>query len=262
MTMVIRTHLNLVIAKAGPVLVRTPQWVRAQLGSTFIADSKRVILVREPGTLPVFAFPRADVRMDHIMVSDATRENPTLGPVQDLALRVGDRVFPGVAWTWTSPPEEHADLAQHIAFQWDAMDHWYEEAEEIFRHPRDPFHRVDAIASERHVRITHGGELIAESRRPRLLFETGHPVRFYLPTEDIRMDLLTPSTTSSRCPYKGIASYWQSRVGKVGQDIAWAYQAPIPECPGIRGLVSFFNERVDAIEVDGERLEKPRTSWS
>jgi uncharacterized protein (DUF427 family) len=256
------THLNQVIAKTGPVLVRTPRWVRAKIGDIYLADSKRVMLVRELPVLPVFAFPRDDVRVDLLKPSTETADSRYLGPISTYDVEMNDRRLENAAWSWPSPPDEYREVANHVAFKWDAVDHWYEEAEEIFRHPRDPFHRVDAIGSERHVRILHAGQVIADSRHPRLLFETGHPVRYYLPIEDVRMDLLEPTESRSTCPYKGNASYWRVKGDPAGRDIAWSYQDPIKECPSIRGLISFYNERVDGIEVDGDVVTKPQTNWS
>jgi uncharacterized protein (DUF427 family) len=108
-----------------------------------------------------------------------------------------------------------------------------------------------------------GGEVVADSHRPRLLFETGLPTRYYLPKIDVRMDLLEPTDTVTRCPYKGKAQYWSVRVGdKVFRDMVWSYSPSMPECPRIDDLVCFFNERVEAIVVDGERQPVPRTRWS
>ncbi|MFC1491666.1 DUF427 domain-containing protein [Nitrospinota bacterium] len=138
------------------------------------------------------------------------------------------------------------------------MDAWYEEEEEIFVHPRDPYKRVDVLKSARHVRVVIGGKTVAESSRPHLLFETALPTRYYLPKEDVRMDLLDPSERTSACPYKGKAVYWSAKIdGEVFEDIAWSYPDPVPECPNIKGLVSFYNESVDEIFVDGELVEKP-----
>src|SRR5439155_1608096 len=115
--------------------------------------------------------------------------------------------------------------------------------------------------SSRQVKVLVGGEIVAETGRPRLLFETGLPVRYYIPMLDVRMDLLEPSDTISRCPYKGVASYWSVRTGEnVHPDLAWSYKSPIPECPKIENLIAFFNERVD-LEVDGERQERPHTRY-
>jgi len=103
---------------------------------------------------------------------------------------------------------------------------------------------------------------VAETRRPRLLFETNLPTRYYIPRLDVRMDVLEPTQTSTRCPYKGVASYWSVKAASaVHPDVAWSYKSPIPECPKIENLIAFFNERVD-MDVDGERLERPRTPWS
>ena len=147
-------------------------------------------------------------------------------------------------------------------FRWNLMDAWYEEDDEVFVHPRDPNHRVDVLNSSRHVKIKVDGELVAETGRPRLLFETDLPVRYYFPRLDVRMDLLEPTDSVSRCPYKGVASYWSVRAGgKVHKDIAWSYKSPIPECPKIENLIAFYNEKVD-IEVDGRAVERPMTPWS
>jgi uncharacterized protein (DUF427 family) len=130
-------------------------------------------------------------------------------------------------------------------------------------HPRDPYHRVDVLNSSRHVRVIVGGEAVADSRRPRILFETGLPMRLYLPRMDVRMDLLTPSETVTACPYKGRTVHFDlTRDGRTWSDIAWSYPFPIPECPKIENLVCFYDERVDAVEVDGETLAKPVTPWS
>ena len=137
------------------------------------------------------------------------------------------------------------------------MDQWFEEDEEIFVHPRDPHTRVDALRSSRHVRVVMAGETVAETTRPVLLFETGLPTRYYIPPEDVRLDLLEPSGAGTRCPYKGVASYHSVRVGgELVADVVWHYPFPIPECPKIEGLLAFYNERVD-LYVDGELQERP-----
>jgi uncharacterized protein (DUF427 family) len=121
---------------------------------------------------------------------------------------------------------------------------------------------VDVIRSTRQVKIAINGQTVAESSNPRLLFETGHPTRYYLPREDVRMDLLTRTDTESVCPYKGQASYWTARIGDAElKDIVWSYENPIPECPKVKELMSFFNEKVD-VYVDGELQARPVTGWS
>jgi uncharacterized protein (DUF427 family) len=118
------------------------------------------------------------------------------------------------------------------------------------------------MASSRHVKVVLAGATLAETATPTLLFETGLPARYYLPHADVRMDMLEPSPATTQCPYKGIASYWSARAGdRVARNIVWSYQDPINECPKIKGLLCFFNERVD-LYVDGELQERPITAWS
>ena len=143
------------------------------------------------------------------------------------------------------------------------MDTWYEEKEEVFVHLRDPYHRVDVLNSSRHVRVIVSGETVAETRNAKLLFETGLPTRYYFPKQDVRMDLLESSTLKTRCPYKGIASYWSVKIGdQIVKDIIWEYPNPVVECPKIKDLLCFYNERVEAIYVDDELAPKPKTPWS
>jgi uncharacterized protein (DUF427 family) len=131
------------------------------------------------------------------------------------------------------------------------MDAWFEEDEQVFTHPRDPYTRVDILPSSRHVRIEVDGVTIAETSKPTLLFETNLPVRYYLPKTHIRMDLLTPSQSTSHCPYKGDAEYWSLALGdSVKADIAWSYRTPLPESQKIAGLISFYPEKVELC-VDG-----------
>jgi uncharacterized protein (DUF427 family) len=142
------------------------------------------------------------------------------------------------------------------------MEGWYEEEEEVFCHARDPRHRVDVLASSRHVRVAIDGLTLAETRRPYLLFETSLPTRYYIPRDDVRMDLLTATSFSSRCPYKGIAEYWSANLGeRAVENIVWSYADPIVENPKIKGLLCFFNARVDLF-VDGELQPRPRSPWS
>jgi uncharacterized protein (DUF427 family) len=143
------------------------------------------------------------------------------------------------------------------------LDKWMEEEEQLFVHARDPYKRVDALPSSRHVRVVIDGQTVAETRRHHLLFETNHPVRYYIPQGDVRMDLLIPSDTQSRCPYKGPASYWSVNLGnETVKDLVWGYMDTIPECPKIKGLVCFFHERGCDIYVDGELVPAPNTKWA
>ena len=128
----------------------------------------------------------------------------------------------------------------------------FEEDEEVYVHPRDPYTRIDVLASSRRVRVRTKDTILAESTRPRMLIESGLPVRWYLPREDVRVDLLEPSSTTTRCPYKGVASYWSLRAGdRYEPDIAWSYPEPLHDAAGVRGLLCFFDDRVDVEVTDG-----------
>ncbi len=142
------------------------------------------------------------------------------------------------------------------------MDAWFEEDEEIIVHPPRPVHAVDTLASSRHVHVFIDGDLVAESTQPVLLFETGLPVRYYLPQTDLRTDLFTPTDKHTSCPYKGTTRYWSATIGGTEHpDIVWSYPTPLPESIKVPGMVSFYNEKVD-IEVDGVMQPRPRTKFS
>ncbi|MGI8847050.1 MAG: DUF427 domain-containing protein [Candidatus Dormibacteria bacterium] len=236
----------------------TPRWVRAYFGGAKIADSRRALLMFEKGPIPTYWFPLEDVNLEHLTAEDRTSGSET----KFWTLQVGDRVAEKAARSQPDPASDRAELKDHIALYWDKMDSWYEEDDEVFVHPRDPYNRVDVLHSSRRVRIDVEGETVAETVRPALLFETSLPTRYYIPKQDVRMDLLVPTSTTSSCPYKGVASYWSVRVGNgLVKDIVWGYPAPISECPKIENLLCFYNEKVDVF-IDGEREERPTTEWT
>jgi uncharacterized protein (DUF427 family) len=240
----------------------SPRWVRVRFGGETIADSKHVLLLRERGHLPVYYFPPQDVRQDLLTPTAHSTHCPYKGDASYWTIQVGAHVAKDAVWSYRDPLPERRDIAGYQAFYWNRVDAWFEEEEEVFVHPRDPYHRVDVLPSSRQVRVEIAGQTVAESTRPLLLFETGLPTRYYLPREDVRLELLEATTRVTRCPYKGRASYWSARVGEqVIADVVWSYVEPIAECPKIAGLLCFFNERVD-IFVDGELQERPHTPWS
>jgi len=245
----------------GILFESTQRRVRVFLAGITVADSRAVMLMLENKRLAVYYFPVKDVRLDLFVPTSYTSNHPGKGQATFYSLKVGDRVAEKAAWRYLEP--ERADLKDYVAFYWDKMDSWFEEDDEVFVHPRDPYHRVDVLNSSRHVKIVVGGEVVAETTRPRLLIETGLPTRYYIPKLDVRQDLLTATNTSTRCPYKGKASYWSVTVkGKEFTDIVWGYPAPIPECPKIENLLCFYDEKVDAVYVDGELQPRPVTPWS
>jgi uncharacterized protein (DUF427 family) len=239
----------------------TGRRVRAYFAGHLVADSRHALLVYEPKRLPVYWFPVGDVRMDFLKPKQPPLEGGKAATAR-WNLEVEGRSAENAAWSYPEPDADRSGLRDHVTFYWNSMDAWYEEDDEVFVHPRDPHHRVDVLNSSRHVKVVVEGVVVAETRRPRLLFETGLPTRYYIPKIDVRMDLLEPTDSITACPYKGRASYWSVRAGeRLLEDLVWVYPAPIPECPKIENLLSFYNEKVD-IYVDGELQPRPKTHWS
>jgi uncharacterized protein (DUF427 family) len=244
-------------------LEASPRRVRVKFNGEWVADSSAAHLLFETRHLPVYYFPRADVRMDLLAPTDHHSFCPYKGTASYWTIRVGDKASENAVWGYPDPFDEVPALKDFVAFYWDRVDGWYEEDEEIFVHPRDPYKRVDAIASSRHVQVVVGGQTVADTKRARFLFETRLPTRYYIPQEDVRMDLLVPSDKTTACPYKGRARYHSVKIGEdLFPDIVWSYPEPIAECPKIKGYLCFFNELVDEILVDGALVPRPLTPWS
>src|SRR5919199_5083429 len=233
--------------------------VRAFLGGAVVADTTRPVLVWEVPYYPAYYVPLADVCAE-LEADGETVRSPSRGAGRTFTVRAGGREAPGAALRYEDSPI--AELRDLVRLDWASMDAWFEEDEEIFTHPRDPYTRVDILPSSRHIRVEVDGTTVAESNGPRLLFETGLPPRYYLPKTHVRLDLLVPSDTVSHCPYKGRAAYWSVRTPhRLRADLAWSYATPLPESQKIAGLVAFYNEKVD-IHVDGVLQERPRTKFS
>jgi len=244
---------------------RTDKWVRAYVGTTLLVDSKDALLFWEQlRPVPAYAFPRADVRTDLLQPSAAPRTGrshyPPHGPVSAwYDVVAGGRVIEHAAWVRDDPK-----VSDRIVLSWQpgVIDRWLEEDEEVIVHPRDPHVRVEALASSCHVQVSLGGSLLADSHSPVLLFETGLPTRYYLPREDVRLDVLVPTSNRSACPYKGFAEeYWSLPGVDDGDNVAWSYAAPFPAVARIAGRIAFYNEIVD-ITVDGVPQERPRSPFS
>ena len=207
-----------------------PRHVRALKDGQVVVDSLDVKLLHEQHTLPVWCFPPEDVRLD------------ALG---------------GAARTYDEGLAEGL-----VTVDWEAVDQWLEEEEEVISHPRDPYHRIDLRATSRLVRVELDGETLAESGGAIALFEASLPPRWYLPTGDVRAELIDNPAVRTGCAYKGWASYHDVRVGnRVEPVLAWHYEDPLEGMERIRGMICFFNERVD-LSLDGELQERPRNQWS
>jgi uncharacterized protein (DUF427 family) len=240
----------------------TPRRVRVIVGEETVADSREAYLLHESGLQPVYYFPPSDVREDLLEPTDRHTRCPKKGEASYYTIRAGDRVVENGAWYYPDPiPSAPPALKGLIAFYFARMDRWLEEAEEIGVHPRDPYHRIDVLESDRHVRVSLDGEPLADTRRALALFETGLPTRWYIPEEDVMAEL-EPSDTVTHCPYKGEASYRSVRLGdELTPDLIWCYEEPFAEVGRIAGRLCFFNEKVD-LELDDELQERPESAWS
>jgi len=235
-----------------------PRWIRGVAAGRTIVDSRAARYVWEVPYYPAWYFPIGDVTAT-MLANGGTVRSPSRGEGTRYDLTTDGLTLPDAAWRHLdSPIEELRDL---VRIEWDAVDSWFEEDVEVFVHPRNPDVRVDALASSRHVVVSIDGQVLADSTRPTVLYETGLPPRYYLPKSDVRMDLLTPTASSTACPYKGWASYWSVDVGGVThEDLGWSYRTPLPESAAIAGLVCFYNEKV-ALELDGVTLDRPHTKF-
>lgn len=232
--------------------------VRVMLGGEIVADTKAPLLVWEVPYYPTYYFPATDVNGDLLVETGETKKSPSRGEATQYAVKVNGSE--GTAYAYLEP--KIADLANHHAFVWATMDHWFEEDEEVFVHARDPYTRIDIMPSGRRVRVEIDGTTVADTTNAAFLFETGLPTRHYMPKTDVRMDLLTPTDTATHCPYKGSARYWSVTVdGKTHEDVVWGYDAPLPESQKVTGMVSFYNEKVDVF-VDEVLEEQPKTKFS
>ncbi|MEE2034274.1 DUF427 domain-containing protein [Rhodococcus chondri] len=222
-----------------------------------VVDSSRAVLVWAPGKpVPFYAFPRDDVRYDLLAASlSPSRSRPDVWQWYDIVVD-DQRAYSAVFQL------DVDGLDDRLAFVWfrhgetgpgddvDEDEHWHEEAAEVFTHPRDPHHRVDALPSARHVRVALGDKVIGETHNPVLVFETGLPVRYYLPPEDVDFSVLEESELRTGCPYKGTARYWSFIGPPRAENVAWSYAEPFPGMEAIAEHVCFYNDAVDLTVSD------------
>ena len=233
--------------------------IRILLAGELVADTTGALLVWEVPYYPTYYVPAADVHAK--LIPAGADSDARLGEAEVLTVAVpGGTTAEGAARRYPASPARQLNDA--VRFDWGAMSEWLEEDEPVYTHPRDPHTRVDILASSRHVRVEIDGVTVADSRSPRILFETGLPPRYYLPLTDVRTDLLRPSDSQSHCPYKGTAAYWSVDTGTtVHEDVVWMYRAPLPESQKIAGLAAFYDEKVDVF-IDEVAQRRPQTKFS
>ena len=184
--------------------------VRGLVGGRAVVDSQRVLLVHRPGRPPTYAFPTADV------------DTPAARP----------------------EPEAHG----YVSLPWDGVEAWYEEGEQVFGHPRNPYHRVDCIPTDRRLHVEVAGAVLVEATDTMGVYETALEPRLYVNRDVVAMSHLRPSPTTTYCPYKGTATYFSAVVGdEITEDVAWSYEHPRPESQALAGLLSFDEHRATVV---------------
>lgn len=219
-----------------------PQRIRGEVSGTTIADTAAARMLHETRMLPRWYLPRADVAVDRLEASATTTHCPFKGDARYWDLRVGDEVIADAFWEYPEPLPESPPLADLLAPDLDKLTSWWEEDEEVVGHPKDPFHRVDLRRSSRQVTVTAGEATVGETKRPLAVDETGLPTRWYLPTADVDQARLTPSATTTVCPYKGHARYWDLPALA---DAVWGYEEPLAGAERLAGHVCFDDSRAE-----------------
>lgn len=233
-------------------LAQCPKRVRAVFNGETVIDTVNALYLFEGHYPPVWYIPYRDVDSSLLTKSDLKTHCPFKGDATYWSLEVDGKTAENVAWAYPNPLNNVSGIRNHMAFYWDFMDSWLEEDEEVYVHPRDPRVRIDALVSSRTVRVEYRGEVLAESNEALFLFETGKPVRYYIPRHDVLLPLQA-SNSITKCPYKGVAQYMNivTAAGTV-PDALWYYETPLREANEIAGYDCFFNEKFD-IFVDGKK---------
>lgn len=229
-----------------------PRRVRAEFAGRTVLDTRRGVLLHESALLPQLYVPEQDLDASAFTPTDHTTHCPFKGDATYRSLTVGDRTVENALWAYPAPITTTPWLEGYAALYWSAADTWYDEDEQVPGHLTDPYHRVDVRRSSRHVQVFAGDALVAESRAPLVVSETGLPNRYYLSPGDV-VAPLEPTPTRTVCSYKGEAHYWTVRLpeGRELTDAVWGYPEPLPEAPALTGRIALLHDDLRTL-VDGE----------
>jgi len=232
-------------------LLPNPKWIRGFVDGVLVVNSRDVMGVWDNRHFPSWYFPADDV-IAELRPTGRSEDTPGVGECQIHDLVVGATIRQGAARTHSNSPVR--ELRHRVKLDFGSVDRWFEEDMEVFSEPRNPYVRIDALPSSRHVTVSHEGMVVADTRKPTVLYETGVAARFYIPPTDVNLTMLRPAPRATSCPYKGFASYWTVTVGDHElTESAWSYATPFPEARLIAGMLSFYTNRF-VVEIDGTRI--------
>ena len=224
--------------------------MRVRFGGTWIADSERVLLLFEPGRYPVAYFPQTDISSEVLERNEHTTRHLDFGLTCWYTVKAGGQHATRAAWQHVDLPSYSGELRERIAFAWRAMDAFYEEDERILGHAADSYHRIDIRQASRNLVVRHQDRVVADTKRPIVLYESGFAPRWYVPRADIDESALTLVKHQTFCPYKGLCSYYDTSDARLA---AWSYREAYPEVRRISGFVSFEPDIV-SVQLDGKQL--------
>jgi uncharacterized protein (DUF427 family) len=224
--------------------------MRVRFGGIWIAESEHVIVLFEPGRYPVAYFPEKDIAPGTLEGTEHTTQHHDLGLTAWYTVRAGDRSAPRGAWQHIGLPAHASELGARVAFAWPAMDGFYEEDERILGHAADSYHRIDIRQSSRRLLVRRGDHIIADTKRPLVLYESGFAPRWYVPRADVDEPELSLTPHQTFCPYKGLCSYYD--VGDAPRAV-WSYRKAYPGVGRISDMLSFEPDLV-FVELDGAQL--------
>jgi len=224
--------------------------MRVRFGGNWIADTEDVMLLFEPGHYPMAYFKETDIVPGTLEGTSYTTQHTDLGLTSWYAVRAGGKTAPRGAWQHTSLPAYAREFQGRIAFSWPAMEGFFEEDERIVGHAADNYHRIDIRQSSRNLVVRYSDRIIADSKQPLALYESGFAPRWYVPRADIDGSALNPVDHRTFCPYKGLCSHYNIGEARLG---AWSYREAYAQVGRINDLVSFEPDIV-SVHLDGVQL--------